>query len=254
MERLKTCRIYVLTIEDKAHARPRNAAMQLDGLGLRHELVTGFTPQDIKRDAHFSPIGNALLMKRSLSDGEICCYAGHRLMWRRFLDDGASHALFMEDDFSIADGPTMTAGLEDCLSAAGTWDVLKLFDYNPKKIVQSRQVGATRLVAYKYPASGNVAYMMNRSAAKALLERRRFFRPVDEDMAHMWEFGIRIWSMVPNPVSEASTALGGSSIEAGRTNIKRRRNLARSLWGNVLQLWKLGNSIIYRRRMMRFDR
>ena len=247
-------RRYVLTIKDTAHPRVLNAKAQLDKLGLLYEIFPGVTPADFDNHDYYSPVGNRILMKRALSDGEIACYVSHRRMWQAFLDSGAEHALFLEDDFGIVDNTALISSINDCLSFCRTWDVIKLFDYNPKRVVQSRSLGNTRFVAYKYPASGNVGYMMNRKAARSLLARKRFARPVDEDMAHMWEFDIRIWSVVPNPLIEISNKLGGSSIETERVLTKRGKSIGRSLWGNVLQAWKLGNSIRHRRKMVAEDR
>lgn len=251
--RPKAFRCYVLTIKDDLHPRLANARTQLDALGFEFEIIRGATPADIHKPDVYSALGNRILMKRALSDGEIACYVSHRRMWQAFLASGFEHGLFFEDDFHAADPMALEKAVHDCLASSRTWDVIKLFDYNPKRIVQQRLAGQTRLVAYKYPASGNVAYLMNRKAATSLLKRRRFCRPVDEDMAHMWEFDIRIWSVLPNPVSEISHLLGGSQIGEARILTKRKKNIGRSLWGNVLQAWKLGNSIRYWRKMSHFD-
>ena len=126
---------------------------------------------------------------------------------------------------------------------------MKLFDYRPKNIMLTRKIGETDIVAYKYPASGAVCYLINRAAAKSLLSRKKFFRPIDEDMAFPWEFDIRVWSVMPNPVSEISSTLGGSTLETERVITKGAHNVLRSIWGNILQLWKKYKSTQFRKKM-----
>ena len=242
-------KIYILTIYDDDHPRIINARAQLDPLGIEYTIVKGVRPSIEIASQYYSKIANFFLAKRSLSFGEICCYVGHRMMWQRFIETKLQQAIFLEDDFNIIDLDVLRTAIPDCLSSTQNWDVIKFFDFRPKNITSSHTIGTTNLVSYKYPASGNVGYMMNRHAAEALLKRKKIFRPVDEDMAHMWEFGIRIWSVVPNPMTEKSHLLGGSTIDYDRKNMARERSLTRSLWGNVLQGKKLFLSILYRRKM-----
>ena len=246
---LDRCRAYILTVEDENHPRVVNSSIQADAIGCGYQFVRGAKPADLDLRNYYSRIKNLLLFKRSLSTGEICCYIGHRKIWQQFLDDDAEYAIIFEDDFKIEDLGKLVAAINDCVTFSSDWDVLKFFDFRPKNIVASKSAGGTEIVAYKYPASGAVGYVVNRAAAKSLLKRKKFFRPVDEDMAFMWEFNIRIWSVIPNPVSEISHTLGGSSIEGGRAIAKNRRVVLRSIWGNVLQGWKLYKSIQYRKKM-----
>lgn len=240
------CDCYVLTVKDEAHPRNRSACAQLEDLEMPYVVFKGVTPKDIVEKDYYSALGNRFLMKRKLSPGEIACYVSHRKIWQAFLDSGANFAMIFEDDFAFADKDALAENLGDCLAAPDGWDVIKFFDFNPKRIVRRRLLGRTTLVAYTYPASGNVGYLINRKAAAALLARKRFCRPADEDLSHYWEFGIRIWSVLPNPVCEISPSLGGSHLDAGREDSKRYKTVFRSIWGNVLQAWKLGNASYHR--------
>ena len=112
-------------------------------------------------------------------------------------------------------------------------------------MLERRAIGSTGIVRYKYAASGAVAYLIDRKAAQKLLSRKRFFRAVDEDLSWPWELGLSIWSVSPNLVEEVSHNLGGSLLEMDRKSTKRRRNIARSLWGNVIQAYKLARSKAY---------
>jgi glycosyl transferase, family 25 len=250
-------RAYVLTICQEGHPRFDSAVDQLRSTGLSYEFVSNAEFSDRDTSVLYSGLLNKLLLKRSMSRGEIACYAGHRRMWKVFVDSGARHALFLEDDFGFIDRDAALTAISDALSVADRWDVVKLFDYNShtfghtsKYAVHSRIFGSTRLVAYRFATSGSVAYLMNREAAMSLLKRRKIYRPVDEDMVHMWEFGIRILSVDPNPVTEISAVLGGSNIDAERSDeALHRKNILRSIWWNVLRANKSIRSSNYMRKL-----
>ena len=201
---------------------------------------------DCALDKLYSQTKNLLLSKRSLTTGEIATYAGHRKIWQRIIDDGCAYALVLEDDFHIADKGRFQVAIADCLSASQKWDIVKFFDLKPKRIVHRKKIGATDLVAFRYPASGAVAYLISRDAACRLLSRRRIFRQVDVDLSWPWEFGLVVWSIYPSLVEEISSRLGGSHLEDMRLSKRAKRSLIRGVWGNFVQAWKLLRAFIYR--------
>jgi len=80
-----------------------------------------------------------------------------------------------------------------------------------------------------------VGYVLSRNGARKLLAKEKLFRQIDEDFKHPWEFGLDIWSLTPNLVTENSRALGGSLLEAERLAIKRtHRSFVISMKGNYL--------------------
>jgi glycosyl transferase family 25 len=200
---MKRIPAYILTIEDRSHPRLKNALAQIAKIDAVARIIKGVVPNGRDFYNSYSPLINLFLLKRSLSAGEICCYIGHRKAWKEFVDEGHSHALIFEDDFCVDDPERFRKNIDDCVSVQSTNEIIKLFDFRPKDISVRSVVGNTAIVAYTYPTSGAVAYIIGRDAAKALLKRQRFYRPVDEDLSHMWEFGIRVWSVHPNPVKLA---------------------------------------------------
>lgn len=237
---------FVLTVDAVGGVRRSNAERELGNVGVPFVFVEGANSSDPQLAAAYSPFLNLLLQKRSLSPAEIAIYEGHRRIWREVLARGLEMALVVEDDVKFLDRSAFLAAVANLTDIRDSWDIVKFFDYRPKKIVQAWTCGTTRLVAYKYPASGAVAYLINARAAAALLRRKRVFRPVDEDFSHPWEFSLRIWSTHPNLADEVSGELGGSITEKDRYKERKRRKLSRSIWGNVLQLSKLVCSHAYR--------
>lgn len=230
---------YVLTLEDPGGKRFENAKHQLKHLPVEPRYVQGYRLADCNSAGVYSKFLNLLLMKRKLTPGEVSVYLGHRKIWQQMLDEGRQTALVFEDDFFITERNALLQSIKDALSIADSWDIIKFFDFRPKRIVRRCRIGKTDFVQYKYCASGCVAYLIQAPAAEKLLKRSRIYRPVDEDWSHPWEFNLQILSVDPAPVREIASELGGSLLEAGRLSMKRQhRNWLRSLYGNVLSAAK----------------
>lgn len=230
---------YVLTLDSPLGVRYRSAARQLARLPLDVTFVPGVRLDDPAMAPRYSAWRNRLFMKRPLTGGEVGVFMGHRRIWGRLLAAGHDLALVFEDDFLIHDDDVLLAAIADSCSLPFAWDIVKLFDFKPKVPVRHWQENATTFVAYKYPPSGCVAYLIRAAAAARLLERRTIYRPVDEDWSHPWESGLRIISVTPNPVTEAAVHLGGSLLEVDRQAVKKHhRSVVRSLQGGLLTLVK----------------
>lgn len=228
----------VLTIDEPGGSRRQSAESELGKAGLHGEFVQGYMKGDPSASQEYSEIKNLFLSKRGLTTGEIAVYAGHRRLWRRFLQSDYDYAMILEDDFRIIDMAAFQTAIIDCLSHPNAWGMVKYFDFKPKRIISQQKIGSTELVRYKYAASGAVCYLLNRAATERLLSRARFFRPVDEDFSWDWDLARSIWSVSPNPVSEAADELGGSLLEADRNTNKLNRNALRSVWYNFVQAYK----------------
>jgi glycosyl transferase family 25 len=239
--------VFVLTIETPGGVRRTHAASELGRLGFSFDFVQGIDQNSADIDRAYSRILNWILHKRSLTRGEISVYLGHRKIWQEVTRRGMDFALIFEDDFKIRNDEQFILAVNDAISHRGIWGIIKFFDFNHKKVVESAKIGATQLVGYKYPASGAVAYLIKRQTAQSLLYRRHLFRPIDEDFSHPWEFSMRVWSTSPNLVDEVSFQLGGSTLEGERSDLRRKKIVIRSVWGNFLQARKLVRSLWYRR-------
>ncbi|MDA0835549.1 MAG: glycosyltransferase family 25 protein [Planctomycetota bacterium] len=241
---------YVLTLDSPGGARYESARRQLECYPLATTFVEGIRLTRDDRPFEYSRWLNLLMMKRAMTPGEISVYLGHRKIWHQILNDGHDLALVLEDDFFIHDAEAFVQAIDDAMQIQPRWDIVKFFDFRPKRVVQSFPVNQTTFVMHKYAASGCVAYLMRAAAAKRLLERRHIYRPVDEDWSHPWESDLRILSVEPNPVAEIASNLGGSLLEAERRKMKSfQRNWLRSLYGNVLTVKKNAQAMIWRRKM-----
>ena len=243
---------YVLTLAANSESRQANCRLQLDALGASWQFVYGVLANEPIVDEAYAPLQNRLLCKRPMTQGEISVYLGHRKIWRAFLASDAQLALVLEDDFSIKDRQQFQSVIEDAAAASFRWDVIKLYESQYKPVCGSFRSNRTEFVFYSYPTWGMVAYLINRRAAERLLKRPRVFRPIDDDLAQPWEFGLRVFSAVPSPVDEIAPSLGGSLLEQQRSaSQKTHRNLVSSLHGNALMAYKHLRAVGWRTAMRR---
>jgi glycosyl transferase, family 25 len=230
---------YVLTLAANSESRQANCRQQLEALGAKWQFVYGVLAKEPIVDEAYSPLQNRLYYNRPMTQGEKSVYLGHRKIWQTILASDAPYAIVLEDDFSIKDRQQFQAVIEDAIAAAARWDVIKLYESQHKPVCGSFRSNQTNFVFYRYPTWGMVAYLINRQAAERLLARPRVFRPVDDDLAHPWEFGLRVFSAAPSPVEEIAPQLGGSLLEQQRSiSQKKPRNVVRSLHGNTLMAYK----------------
>ena len=229
--------IYVLTVDDDDGPRRTHCSTVFTGLKLNPIFMRGTVWNDLPSDRKYSAWKNFFFAKRGLSDQEVAVYLGHRKIWAQVIKGQSDVALVVEDDLAILDDDKFLHVLANA-SGLRSWDILKLFDFAPKAIVASHEWQGVTIVDYKYPASGCVAYLITRDAARRLLQRHRFYRPVDEDMSWCWEFDLCVRSVSPNIVAEVSHELGGSLIEESRLALRKRKNHWRSLMGMILAVIK----------------
>ncbi len=240
---------YLLCAPDSPPARLQSASAQLDALGIAFTPVTGFGPDDPGIAARYSPWRNLLGCKRSISNREIAVSLGHRLIWETLLREGHEHALILEDDFTVLDADRLTRALACAPDLLRDWDMIKLFDFRARTpYVMLARMGL-RFAVHTRPNSGLVGYLVSRGCCEALLANMMVYRPVDEDIRYWFETGIRICSVTPNVVSDNADKLGGSLIAEEREAARGRRNVLRSVWGNVLTVYIKAASWFWVRRV-----
>lgn len=240
--------IFTLTIDPEHGTRRAHVIAEFARLGYDFQFIEGVGKNAPELAGLYSRWRNLLWTKRSLTGGEIACYYGHRKAWQALIDSGAPLGLITEDDFSVINDAAFHDVMENATDST-QWDILKLFDIRPKKIVRTQRWHGLDIVEYKYPASGNQAYFLTRKAAQKLLARKHIFRAVDEDFSHAWEFDLRILSVHPFIVTEISDSVGGSNLETMRSALRKNKNTLRSLWGMVLQAGKQMRASAFRRKI-----
>ncbi|TDH34804.1 hypothetical protein E2A64_13700 [Pseudohoeflea suaedae] len=242
---------FILTSPESPDARRESAIGQLAGMDLQHCLVDGFTRKSPEVSAFYSRWKNLLLAKRSMSNGEVATYLGHRLIWQKILDTGLPAALILEDDFRFRDPATARETIRTAFEEGARWDMIKLFDYQPRKSIANYERNGVTFVLRERPGSGLVGYVISRECCRRLLRRKSIFIPVDEELRCWFEHRISIVSVYPNVVEDGADLFSGSILEEHRQAMKRKRNILRSLWGNLLTLRLNIKSRLWRNRVLR---
>ncbi len=231
---------FVISTQDDKGTRRHSAASQLNALAADFTFIPGYTPDDPEVDRSYSDALNHASMKRPLSRGEIAAYLSHRRALAAFLATDAEFAIILEDDFGTPDRDRFSEQISRLVQAPVQWDIIKLFDYRRRKNPRARfDLGTIELVEYMSPTAGMVAYLVRRSGARKLTERRFVFRPIDEDIKFYWEIDLYAFSVIPNLVSEISDRLGGSQIEPERALLRSKRSLRRSLRGTRIEFQRI---------------
>ena len=242
---------YVLTLDSPGGRRYESASKQLARFSIQPKFVNGIRFEAGETAPQYSPWLNMLCMKRRMTQGEISVYLGHRKIWEQILSDGNEMAMVFEDDFFIRNDRCFMQAIADAASFSHYWDIVKFFDFRPKRIIQSYRVNETDFVLHKYTGSGCVAYLIKAKKAATLLNQGRIFRPIDEDWSYPWEHNLRILSVHPNPIIEIAPELGGSLLECERMQMKKSsRNWIRSIYGNALTINKNSRSLFWRRKIV----
>jgi glycosyl transferase family 25 len=165
-------------------------------------------------DAHFDAPRNEKYFKRTLSMGEIACYLSHLELWKRVAQGDDDYALILEDDFEFLSDPTPFL----CqLADKNITDVMIKIDGTPKrqKLRIVEQLNNTALVLTDVIPARTTGYLIGRNAAKALYKSRKtFFRTIDNDIKHHWEFDVPVLVAIPQLVHERDD--NSSGLDASR--------------------------------------
>jgi len=246
----------VLTAPQGDPARRDNVEQQMASAQIEFEFVVGFTPESPEIENAYGKWRNKIFAKRDLTRGEIAVYLGHRKIWQNIIDSGQNSGLVFEDDLSFIDPSNIREVLRAAAASLRSWDLIKLFDFRPHRGLSSFHENGITLQVYKRPNSGMVGYMLTAECCRKLLKRKYIFRAVDEELRYWFEKQIRIVTITPNPVTEISHKLKGSILESSRYDKRRKRNVVRSLYFNIItayiniccELWSRWIVFSYRRR------
>lgn len=225
------CLAYLINLPRDAQRRER-MQQELAAMHLRHEWVEavyGKTLSDAERRTWYDEAANQRRYHQALMPGEIGCYASHLQVAQRLLDSGEPYALVLEDDVHLL--PELRAVLEAVAQLPAQWDMIKLVGREQEPVLQHWSLpgltAATRLIRYRRAPSRTGAYLLSRSGAHKLLQTRRpFFRPVDVDIRYWWESDLRLYGVLPYPITRSvDSAQSTIGLQAAPRAVRRWRKL-----------------------------
>jgi glycosyl transferase family 25 len=200
---------------DRSQDRLARCIPLLEQMGISWERVTGIEGAKLPADElarlnpRPAPHGEWF---RGLTPGEIGCFLSHIACWRLIAERGLDCALVLEDDFAPDDGFSAER-LAAFADSSAHWDVLKLTRIGRNaKLAMPLEHGASIHHIGKGPIDGT-GYLVSLAGARKLIQRREhLLRPVDFDLKHPWERGLRVCSGSPNQFRQVSHEEAASVI------------------------------------------
>jgi glycosyl transferase family 25 len=228
---------------DRATERLARIAAQLDRLGLAWTRLSAVDAKALTPAQRAALDEAAYRRKHGMTPslGELGCYLSHVEVMRALLASDHEFALVLEDDVLLE--PALPAVLERLVAHHERWDVAKLSavhsgtpqPYLPLAPGYSLAVMLTR-------CTGSSAYLMNRAAAAAYLERLLpMSLPFDHVFDQGWRFGLKFRLVTPTPCGHDEQIDSTIAIAPNRkfAKWKRLRAYAYRL-GNELQRVRYG--------------
>lgn len=205
--------IVYINLERDVQRRQRMEAM-LASLPFPYTRLAGVLWQELEAAARaqlYAPALNARQFFRPLVDGEKGCYASHLRVCEYLLASEAPALVVLEDDVALDARFVEVVEALAALPPDG-WDVVKLYSRDGERARAQRYLTPHhRLITYRRVPSMSNGYVLSRSGARKLLERRRpFGRPVDVDVRYWWECDLRVLGVAPAVVTMASVSEASS--------------------------------------------
>lgn len=187
---------------------------------------------------------------RAPTPGELGCFASHKALWQRCVDEDRP-LLIMEDDFKLSE--EFPAAVEAAGELVGELGLVRLQDERRAASVPVMPYRGFMLERYTKTPHCTMCYVINPIVARRLVELHAVFRaPVDVVMKHVWTFDNPMYCLTPYTVSDSHLCAGsiiGQRSKAARTLRKRlRRLLLKTGWQWRRVRFNLGRSDRWIRR------
>lgn len=230
------CACYLINL-DRSTERLARLDSQLSDLRLPYTRVSATDGRTLTA-AEYARLTARNRYYKPLVPGEVGCYLSHLSALRRFLDGGARYALILEDDAVLP--PALERVIDSVIALrehgtggmAGMWDVLKLQNSRRRRVTLARIAAGVELVEYGFsvPIAAAAAVWTREGALRFLEHFQGISRPIDCDLQHPWEFGLKILSVHPPLVRTEGVSLIGSR-KTQRSRLRRKLAYeARRLW------------------------
>lgn len=206
---------YIVNLESSPERKEYMENLLKDIPALEYEFikaVDGRKLTDSERNALFDSSHAFKRYGRECRPGEIGCTLSHQQCYKKIAESAEDYALILEDDIVI-----------NCTDNA-IWEKMQAFlckENKPMVLLlsgnywysrtQSHKVGLT--TAYVFDAYGTFAYLINKKAAKLLIEYPATF--LADDWRYLRSKGIKLQAIYPHPISPSEESLLSSTILTG---------------------------------------
>ena len=187
---------------DKDTGRLQRIAGQLAETGLAWTRMSAVYGRDLPPEEQRRLLDSERFRRKHGKEpalGELGCYLSHVAVMRALLDSAHRHALVLEDDVLLT--PALLPVLQGLLTHADRWDMVKLSAVHSGTPQPYLQVAPGHQLAVMLSrCTGSSAYLINRRAAQAYLDRLLpMSLPYDHVFDQGWTFGLKVRLVTPTP-------------------------------------------------------
>ena len=192
-------KIYVINLE-RSIDRRENVLSQFDAIGIRSEF---FTAIDGKAHDHelFKNFDEELRIKtkgKSLTRGQLGCFASHYLAWERCVQD-RKPVIILEDDVLIFKERFLSfLKLAELLDKK--YECIRLFDNHSKnhKAIKVEIINGFCIAKFTKGHMRATGYYLNPNGAEKFLRKaNRWFLTNDIYMDRFWDHGVECYGTIP---------------------------------------------------------
>ena len=179
---------------------------------------------------------------RTLTRGELGCYASHYSLWKRLVDDPEHDAYVVLEDDLLLD-PVWFRRLDEWADDLAAHRYVRFYAKWPSPYDRVLPCTDRHLVRTIHRVYGTQGYFLTKEAARRFLKGRgRVHWPVDDEMDRYWIHDVPIQVIYPFPLMEVAM---GSTIQDARHAMSPPPGLGRLRW-----YW---NRLVERSRKLAYD-
>ena len=211
---------YLINLK-RAEDRLSSAKETFNKVGIKFELEVAVDGKELSLpNPNYAELKYNLLHGKKTNLGELGCYFSHLNVLKKFLDTKEDFALVCEDDIEFEED--IVEIINSAITSGVDFDLLRLSGGSDKTKEKGMPIKLKKIYKEFYIAlnfgfkSGTGCYLINRLAAKNLLEKMSIMSlPIDHAMDRDWV--LNLWSLCikPSPVHlKEELHLGNSYIQA----------------------------------------
>lgn len=176
-------------------------------LGYGHERIDAVYGKNIPEDERQKLVEYSKyrkLMKYDVDPGTIGCFMSHVKTWETFLRSSYEYAIIFEDDV-LFDPDELRKVVDSLIKYNETWDIVSFELLHSGSPMNIMKIDNTKynLVKYRARVSHTGCYIINRNAARKLLEKAfPIVMPVDHYFIRSWEIGTKFRGVEPRIVHQ----------------------------------------------------
>jgi GR25 family glycosyltransferase involved in LPS biosynthesis len=239
---MSEAKAYIIHLERSAQRRPQVERLRAS-LPCSSEILTatdGARLPQTEVDRIYARQSQRPRYPFALNRAEIGVFLSHRAAWRQIVAEGLDYALVFEDDAEL----DAAAFARTCALARATRDLWSYALAPSQKTAVRGQIVAqgdgAALIRPGNPPLRAIAQFVSAQAARRLLAvTETFDRPIDTFLQMSWVTGVELLAFDPSGVRDASSSLGGSTIQAKTKPLgqKLAREALRPIYRAQVRFW-----------------